>query len=152
MPAYRTSSIPISFFPLNVFPLVGSMLSLADPDINLDATAPPVTVQRNQRVTRLLNLSLEFDDFLAVQQQTPTAFRFVIVAVSALVRRDVDVAEVGVAILDIGIPADKADVPFADGLDLGPTELQPSLNSVDDKVLVESPTMGRDDFATSALG
>jgi hypothetical protein len=152
MTAYRTSRIPISFFSLNVFPLVGAMLPLADTDINLDAAAPPVAVQRNQRMPSLLHLSLEFEDFLPVQQQPPAALGFVVVAVSALVRRDVDVAEVGVSILYVGIPADKADVPLANGLDLGPTELKTRLDTVDDMVLVERPTMGRDDFATSALG
>src|SRR5262249_23209224 len=111
--------------------LVADVLASRQGDLDLRARTLEVEPRGNQGQPALLGLADQPLDLLAVHQQLARALRLVVVARGRPVRRDVDVVEPDLAVLDRRVAVLELRLAAAQGLDLGAREHDPRLPRVE---------------------
>jgi hypothetical protein len=132
-----TRDLALRFFLFEVLALIGLLLSFANADLDFDPRAFPVEAQGNERLAFDLAHAIEAHDFFFVEEEPPDAFGIVLFPARFIVGLDIASIEEALAILDAGEGVAEIDPTVTDRLDLGATQLDPSLESFEDLKVVE---------------
>src|SRR5438445_1972969 len=125
--------------------LVVLLLATRESYLHLRVVARKVHAQRNERISLLAHLADQARDLLAVQQQLARPHRLVVHDVGLLVRRDMHVLQPRrvAAAVDSYEPIAEVRGSVAHRFDLGPGELDPSLELLVYEVVVVSAPIDR---------
>ena len=117
-------------------PLIVELFTAAQANLDLEAGALEVDLQRNQGIPLLGDQSLELHDLLLMHEQTAIAERLSVEDIAVLVGADVDTDGVQLAAGHLAVGILEVDTAAADALDLGAVELDPRLVLLVDEVVV----------------
>ena len=106
--------------------------------------AGEVNAQRDERVTLLLHLADQARDLLAVQQELARAQRVMVHDIALSVRRDVNVLQPRLAVVDSHETIAKVGPSVPDRLHLRPGEHHPRFVLLIDEVVVVGAAVDRD--------
>ena len=115
--------------------LVPVLLAFGEGDFALDAAVLEIKFDGDECVAFLLRQTLEFFDLFFVEQEFAGAQGFVVHGVAVGERSDVGVEQEGLAILEEAVGVFEIGFAFADGLDLGTTEGDATLEAVGEEVV-----------------
>src|SRR5688572_12644776 len=131
--------LPIGVPLLLGVPLVVKLLTLAECHRHLRDAAFEVELERNERQTLPLDRSYQTPDLPLVQQQLSRPGRLVIVVAGALVRRNVKVEQVDLAVAHDAIGVGEVRFAVAERFHLASGEHQTRLVRIEDAVVMTSP-------------
>src|SRR5262249_52440216 len=143
-------------FPLGVglllrLALVEELFSLGDRQLDLGQAALEVNAERYESEATFGSLAGEASNLAAVQQQFARPLRLVIHAIPHRVFRDIAAQQPDLTAVDLGVGVLQAGAALAQALDLGSCQDQPTLQRLEDLVVVQRALVATDRLDTLGI-
>jgi hypothetical protein len=124
-------------FLLERFPLIKELFSLRKSEVHFDFSIGKVELDRNQRVSPLLDFSNQAFDLSFVEEEFSRPQRIMIQPVRLGIRTDMRVDQKDFAPFDIAVTIPEVHPSVPQGFDLGPEEGDPGLVSLLNEVVMK---------------
>ena len=115
---------------------------IAPPELDFDLAVFEIQRQRDQGNAVLHDPCVELDDLTLVHQKSPCTDRVAVENIALLIRRDMHTAHKKLTVFDGAERILQIDVAGADGLDLGACKLNTGFKALQNKILMESFSVG----------
>src|SRR5215207_898242 len=142
--AYRALHLALHLALLDRLALVADVLAARQRDLDLRARALEVEPRRHQRQSLLARLPDQPLDLALVHQQLARALGLVVLARGRRVRRDVDVVQPDLAVLNLRVAVLELRLSAAQRLDLGAGQHESGLPALEQVIAVGRLLVGRD--------